>query len=240
MSSYNAVPPIYAAPAASSEPSSSATHEPIANSAEARLARLKARLSEARKKNHTEVVEEDRRTKMGPEALKRELAAKAWEKKQASGTVPSEKEKMMSMTAAQAEEMLHKDEKKHKRRAEFGWDVYNNAADHRQYKKRVHRAAEAGRMATECDEAKVDNGDYDPLDYGNAPPIPQHRMQALVDDFHDAAVRKASWSRRRTFDEADDVTSINKRNETFNKKIERIFDPYTAEIKANLERGTAL
>ena len=29
-------------------------------------------------------------------------------------------------------------------------------------------------------------------------------------------------------------------NNVFNKKIERAFDPYTAEIKANLERGTAL
>ena len=53
-------------------------------------------------------------------------------------------------------------------------------------------------------------------------------------------MRRASWSRRRTFDESADVTYINKRNEVYNKKIERAFDPYTAEIKANLERGTAL
>ena len=39
---------------------------------------------------------------------------------------------------------------------------------------------------------------------------------------------------------SNDVTYINKRNEVYNKKIERAFDPYTAEIKANLERGTAL
>ena len=51
---------------------------------------------------------------------------------------------------------------------------------------------------------------------------------------------KASWSRRRTFDADADVTYINKRNEVYNKKIERAFDSYTAEIRQNLERGTAL
>uniref|UniRef100_A0A7S4F4C0 Pre-mRNA-splicing factor SYF2 n=1 Tax=Chrysotila carterae TaxID=13221 RepID=A0A7S4F4C0_CHRCT len=69
---------------------------------------------------------------------------------------------------------------------------------------------------------------------------PPSLAQALVDDMHEAALRRAEWSRRRTFDEARDVTYINKRNEIYNKKIERAFDPYTAEIKANLERGTAL
>ena len=72
------------------------------------------------------------------------------------------------------------------------------------------------------------------------PPVPRERVQALVEDMHESALRRASWSRRRTFDEDADVTSINKRNEVYNKKIERAFDPYTAEIKANLERGTAL
>jgi hypothetical protein len=57
---------------------------------------------------------------------------------------------------------------------------------------------------------------------------------------HDAAVRRSNWSRRRTFNEDADVTYINRRNEVFNKKIGRAFDGYTSEIRANLERGTAL
>ena len=86
----------------------------------------------------------------------------------------------------------------------------------------------------------MDEGDPDPLAYGQAPPVPKERVQALVEDMHEAALRRANWSRRRTFHEDKDVTYINKRNEVYNKKIERAFDPYTAEIKANLERGTAL
>jgi hypothetical protein len=42
------------------------------------------------------------------------------------------------------------------------------------------------------------------------------------------------------FLEEQDVDYINERNRVFNKKIQRSFGKYAAEIKANLERGTAL
>jgi len=249
MSSYNAVPPVYGGPTAeeSAAASSSADADgPPLSAAQARLAALKARLSDARKKNHKEVVEEDRRDKMGPEALKKEQSAKAWEKRVAAGDgEKSATEKMMSMTASDAGAKHQKSEKKQKRRAECAWDMFNNEAEYRNHKKVVRRAGDAGRIAVEGAEgsssaAVDDDGDFDPLDYGSAPPVPQERVQALVDDMHEAALRRASRSRRRTFDEASDVTYINKRNEIFNKKIERVFAPYTADIKANLERGTAL
>ena len=120
--------------------------------------------------------------------------------------------------------------------------VYNNEAQYRHYKKKVRRAGEDGFMESgegASSELGVD-ADPDPLAYGEAPPVPKERVQALVDDMHAAALRRAAWSRRRTFDETKDVTYINKRNEVYNKKIERAFDSYTAEIRQNLERGTAL
>jgi len=40
--------------------------------------------------------------------------------------------------------------------------------------------------------------------------------------------------------ESADVGHIDGRNERFNKKIGRNYDKHTAEIKQNLERGTAL
>jgi pre-mRNA-splicing factor SYF2 len=36
------------------------------------------------------------------------------------------------------------------------------------------------------------------------------------------------------------ITYVNERNKVFNEKIARAFDKYTTEIRANLERGTAL
>ena len=53
------------------------------------------------------------------------------------------------------------------------------------------------------------------------------------------AEKKANQKRKLEFD-AVDITSINDRNKRFNEKIGRNFDKHTAEIKQNLERGTAL
>ena len=114
----------------------------------------------------------------------------------------------------------------------------HNEAQYRHYKKQQRRTEADGRAAT--GEDVVDEGDPDPLAYGHAPPVAKERVQALVEDMHDAALRRASWSRRRTFNEEKDVSYINRRNEVYNKKLERAFDPYTAEIRANLERGSAL
>ena len=52
--------------------------------------------------------------------------------------------------------------------------------------------------------------------------------------------QRADFSRRRAFRDSKDIDYINDRNAHFNKKIERAFGKYTAETKANLERGTAL
>ena len=40
--------------------------------------------------------------------------------------------------------------------------------------------------------------------------------------------------------EDEEVDYINERNRIFNKKVQRHFQRYAQEIKANLERGSAL
>ena len=52
--------------------------------------------------------------------------------------------------------------------------------------------------------------------------------------------KRAKYSRRRPYDSEADVDYINERNMKFNKKASRFYDQYTAEIKQNLERGTAV
>ena len=47
-------------------------------------------------------------------------------------------------------------------------------------------------------------------------------------------------SRRRRTDEDEDVTAISAANRAYNRKIARAYDKYSADIKASLERGTAL
>ncbi len=61
----------------------------------------------------------------------------------------------------------------------------------------------------------------------------------LANEMKRRAEKKANQKRKLEFD-AVDVTSINERNKKFNQKIGRNFDKHTAEIRQNLERGTAL
>ena len=52
--------------------------------------------------------------------------------------------------------------------------------------------------------------------------------------------KRSKFSRRRAFKHDGDVDYINERNMRFNRKAARYYDKYTAEIKQNLERGTAV
>ena len=239
---YSAVAPVYGGGSSSEEVVPDAPKGPPLSSAQQRLADLKAKLGAARGQNHKQVVEEDRRNTMGPEAMQKERAQYAYDKAAKSGKLPTRDDKIMNSTAASAELKNKADDKKEKHRVGHGWDVYNSEAQHRNYKKRVRQGAENGRIevAEQFAEVGEEDPDADPLAYGEAPPVPKEKVQALVEDMHEAALRRTKWSRRRTFHEEQDVTYINKRNEVYNKKIQRAFDPYTAEIRANLERGTAL
>lgn len=59
--------------------------------------------------------------------------------------------------------------------------------------------------------------------------------------FHIVRIEKRSkYSRRRAYNDDSDIDYINERNAKFNKKAERFYGKYTAEIKQNLERGTAV
>ena len=236
---YSAVAPIYGDPPAAEAAAETASGPPL-TAAQQRLAAMKAKLGKARAQNHKEVVEEDRRNKIGPEAIAKERSQAHYEKMKAEGKLPSDMDRMMNATAEATESKLKKEEKKEKHRAQYGWDVFNGEAQHRNFKKRVRKAGEEGRLEIGDGDDGVEDADPDPLAYGEAPPIPKERVQALVEDMHEAALRRTKWSRRRTFHEDRDVTYINKRNEVYNKKIERAFDPYTTEIRNNLERGTAL
>ena len=53
-------------------------------------------------------------------------------------------------------------------------------------------------------------------------------------------IEKKQNKRKKMEFESSDVSYINQRNKRFNEKISRNFDKHTAEIRQNLERGTAL
>lgn len=68
----------------------------------------------------------------------------------------------------------------------------------------------------------------------------EERKNLLKNNIEMQQAKRDKFSRRRNFYEDQNVDYINERNRMFNKKLERFFGKDSAEIKANLERGTAL
>jgi pre-mRNA-splicing factor SYF2 len=66
------------------------------------------------------------------------------------------------------------------------------------------------------------------------------KVDALVTSMREQEATRQKAHKRRRFDPNADVDYINEGNARFNQKIARAFDPYTRDVRANLERGTAL
>lgn len=62
----------------------------------------------------------------------------------------------------------------------------------------------------------------------------------MVESVEQQIMKRKSFSRRRTHNDDADIDYINEKNARFNKKLERFYGEHTAEIKQNLERGTAI
>lgn len=68
----------------------------------------------------------------------------------------------------------------------------------------------------------------------------QEGARRLANEMKRRIEKQAKNKRNRLDFEGTDVSYINERNKRFNQKISRNFDEHTAEIRQNLERGTAL
>eukprot|EP00771_Trimastix_marina_P000634 gnl/Trimastix_PCT/1655.p1 GENE.gnl/Trimastix_PCT/1655~~gnl/Trimastix_PCT/1655.p1 ORF type:complete len:287 (+),score=104.84 gnl/Trimastix_PCT/1655:110-862(+) len=80
----------------------------------------------------------------------------------------------------------------------------------------------------------------DSLCYTKGPKVSAALVDRLVEHQAKDEERKSKFHRRREFYEEEEVDYIHEGNRLFNKKLDKAFGKYTAEIKANLERGTAL
>jgi pre-mRNA-splicing factor SYF2 len=68
----------------------------------------------------------------------------------------------------------------------------------------------------------------------------EEAAEAMAQEVAKDQQQRLKHSRRRRFDETEEVTFINERNARFNKKASRAYDEYTEELRESLERGTAL
>ncbi|KIY98204.1 pre-mRNA-splicing factor SYF2 [Monoraphidium neglectum] len=143
------------------------------------------------------------------------------------------------LESAEVAEAKHK--KSEKKETPFGWDSFNAKALYNAYSKRADKIPvdpEAYRRAKE--EKPEVAGEADPLLYGKAPDVGEEGVERMVSELNQQAAKRQEYSRRRAARADADVDFINERNAHFNKKIERAFGNYSKDIKASLERGTAL
>jgi pre-mRNA-splicing factor SYF2 len=209
-----------------------------------KLFELRLKLNESRKANQSAVVAEKRRVdapagapadgrgKRGAEAGARSTA----ERLAAHGLDASKAYLLESMEAAEAGY-----KKRAPKEASFGWAAYNPEAQFNAAQKRAAAlphdpAAYAAAAAADPEFYR----DANSLAYGDAAAPPPAAIDRMVAELKAREEARAKVSRRRKHYEDADIDSINDRNAHFNRKLERTYGAYTAEIKGNLERGTAL
>ena len=214
---------------------------------ERKLFELRLKLNESRKANRHAVVEEKKREE-APEAYEKaqkarreELGEKRRDEALEKRGVDKEKKHLLE-TAEHAAETYRNQAKKRKVGASGG-EVFSKHNLFRAYEKRTQNVPEMD----EETYARLKAADPDftaganTLAYGAAgAKVPAENVDRMVAELEAQKKKRAEFSRRRTHREARDVTHINDRNEHFNKKLDRAYGEHTAEIKANLERGTAL
>ncbi|KAJ3332700.1 hypothetical protein HDU76_013379 [Blyttiomyces sp. JEL0837] len=224
-----------------------------------KLAQLKAMRNLSKTDNRKDVYAEHQRLKSNPKAETRT----DWKRKEAEELqaklaaeeegVDYERVRAMNYSVEDVERYEKKQKKKEKNMDHGFTDFAQISA--KKYKKQVREIKpNFGHYQEQKREAQLvgntvsgdvnDDGFYrdaNNLAYaaiGNKPS--EESVDKLVKEVLKQEEMRKNFSRRRAFNEDEDVTYINERNMRFNKKISRAYDKYTADIKASFERGTAL
>ncbi|XP_045196658.2 pre-mRNA-splicing factor SYF2-like isoform X2 [Mercenaria mercenaria] len=208
-----------------------------------RLQELQLRMNEARKMNHQEVVEEDRRKKL-PANFEQKRKFVEWEeqeeKKRKEAEAKGEDYDRVKLLEIGADDAEKWERKKKKKNPDPGFSDYE-AATYRKYQRNTKNlkpdladySRQKEKMGDDFYATKNTLGLTQRKD-------PKEAVDRMVDDLEKQIEKRAKYSRRRAHDEDADIDYINERNAKFNKKLERFYGTYTAEIKQNLERGTAV
>ena len=210
-----------------------------------KLKELHLKRNEARKLNHQEVVEEDRKKKL-PSNFESKQKRVEWELAEAKARKEAEDQgedydrlKMLEQSA----EDLEKAERRRKRKQnpDTGFSGFAQAT-FRQYQRLTRQM---NPDVESYEKQKQDLGDRvyagpNTILIGESTKPSEEAIDRMVEDVERQASKRAKFSRRREFRVDADVDYINERNRKFNDKAGRYYNKYTAEIKQNLERGTAL
>jgi pre-mRNA-splicing factor SYF2 len=116
-------------------------------------------------------------------------------------------------------------------------DYYNPEGQHRNYERNLKSLS---RAAGALESSEETTGTFNPILNVADEAREREGARNLSNEMKRRIEKQAKKKRERIEFEQTDVTYINQRNKRFNQKISRNFDKHTAEIRQNLERGTAL
>jgi hypothetical protein len=199
---------------------------------EQRMFELRLKMNKAKQLNNQAVVAEKRR-EADPKWFEKSIS-----KQEAEG--PDKIEEDEALLHATAESVAWKGSRSKPKEEKFAWDAFNQDTQYRAHEKRVNKL---GFYADAYNRQKEHIGE-DIFYAGSSVSAVGHKPSEDAKDRLIGALKvdqekRTKFSRKR--EEPDgDVEWINEGNKRFTKQLERSYGKYTKEIKANLERGTAI
>ena len=215
-----------------------------------RLRKLKQKMNQARQLNKQAVKEEGERLSQTDKDRRRQTAIAKKAKEEAWKTANAKAVKMAlsagidtkalteqaSDSVATARAKSERDELNQY----SSTDYHNPEGQHRNYVRSLKS------IPRPHDTDAADSSTFHPLESGRDDPAQQAQgARRIAAELHRRIDKSQKRDREQkakqaAADEVGDVSHINKRNKMFNDKINRTYDKQTAEIRHNLERGTAL
>lgn len=210
-----------------------------------RLREMHVKRNEARKLNHVEVVEEDRRNKL-PSNYEAKKQRQQWElheiekRKEADEKgLDYERMKLLETQADIADKLEFAKNKKKNPHTEFkDYETMTLRAYSRNVKNIKHPEGhyEAMRNALGEDFYPTANTLIQGAHYPD-----KEALNRLADDTVKQKDRRMQFQRKRAPEKSTTpVDYINAKNKRFNETVDRFYGQYTEEIKQSLERGTAI
>ena len=216
-----------------------------------RMRKLKLKMNQARQLNKQEVLREGERLGSVEGAAKARKRQQTQDRKSTELEWKNRNSRALEVAAAagldgkhlveQADSSLRKAYKKERNAAanQFGINDYHNPQGmHRNYERDLKSIPRAASVLTD-DVRRSSTRTFDPILKDSDGTREREGARNLANEMK-RRIEKQKNKRNRLEFEGEDVTWINQRNKKFNQKISRNFDKDTAEIRQNLERGTAL
>ncbi|KAG7370623.1 peptidylprolyl isomerase [Nitzschia inconspicua] len=216
-----------------------------------RMRKLKMKINQARQLNKQEVLKEGERLGSVEGAAKARKRQMMQDRKLKEQEWKARNSKALELAAAsgldgkylveQADSSLKKAYRREEKAVANQFDIndyHNPEGMHRNYERNVKSLAHAAGPIPQQDI--VDSSQiFDPTLGPSDVKREREGARNLANELKRRIEKQKSKRDRMEF-EGEDVSYINERNKRFNQKISRNFDKATAEIRQNLERGTAL